>query len=300
MESLNVLDNKELISDIISKKGYATEHSYYNYIYSCDNGEVPVFFKISDSEGILAFHYPKGSSYRIFSEILAAKNDRLKYLVEFLDYVKSLGAKKVEIETDIDFRNELIAHLKKLGKHRVGKILLTFTWPIYEMSVWNGELMQGKDWKDIRYYWNKYFKDHKVEFKTAGEVDSTVLRELVLQWKKQRTGKRVTFYKYYLNAIDNGFKGFNTRIMVVDGKVAAMTAGFKIPNRNYYYSAIGIYSRDIERTGEVCNMDDLINLKNQGYEFVDFGGGEDTLTGFKQKFRPTGSYSTHIYSIMLG
>lgn len=299
MELLDALDNKELIGRIISIRGNSTEHSYHNYVYSCDLGEVPVFFKISDSEGILAFYYPKGSSYRIFSDILAERRDWLKYLVRFFDHVKSLGAKKVEMETDIGFRSELAACLKELGRYKAGRVTLTFTWPTFEMSRWDGDLMQGKDWKDIRYYWNKYFRDHKVEFKTADEVDSMALKELVLKWKKQRTGKRVTFYRYYLNAIANGFEGFNTRIMVVDDKVAAMTAGFKVPNKNYYYSAIGIYSRDIERTGEVCNMDDLMQLKKQGYETVDFGGGEGSLTEFKQKFRPTGSYQTVFYSILL-
>jgi hypothetical protein len=166
------------------------------------------------------------------------------------------------------------------------------------MKRWGGDLMQGKDWKDIRYYWHKYFRDHKVEFKDAHEVDKTVLKELVLRWKKQRTGKRVTFYKYYLNAIENGFEGFSTRIMIVDGNVAAITAGFKVPNKNYYYSAIGIYSRDIERTGEISNMDDLMQLKKKGYEYVDFGGGEEELTQFKKKFKPDSYYKTYIFSIV--
>jgi hypothetical protein len=300
MELLNALEHKDLIEKIISLRGHATEHHYYNYLYNCDIGEVPVFFKISNSEGILAFYYSKGSTYRIFSELLVDRVDRVKYIEAFLDKVRSLEAKKVEIETDMELRSELIAHFKPIHEYSIGKINLTFTWPVFDMDNWNGELMQGKDWKDIRYYWNKYFKDHKVEFKTAEEVDSKVMKDLVLEWKKQRTGKRVTFYKYYLNAIDDGFKGFDTRIMLVDGRVMAITAGFKVPNsREYYYSAIGIYSRDIPRTGEICNMDDLINLKKQGYRSVDFGGGEESLVEFKQKFRPTRSYQTHLYSILL-
>jgi hypothetical protein len=86
--------------------------------------------------------------------------------------------------------------------------------------------------------------------------------------------------------------------MLVDGHVAAITAGFKVPNKNYYYSAIGIYSRDIDRTGEISNLDDLRELKKKGYEYVDFGGGEEELSNFKSKFKPSYTYKTYVFTIV--
>jgi hypothetical protein len=297
MELLKSLEHEELLTSIIERYGYATEHNYYNYIYNCDSGEEPVFLKFSDSEIILLFYSSKDLVYRVYSPIIAKPEYRLGRLIEFFDYVFSNGAKKVEIETDDAFRSELVENFKTTGKYVAKKSVVQFTWPVFNMAQWTGDKMQGKDWKDMRNYWNKYFREHKVEFKTAQDFDKSILKELVLKWKKQRTGERTTFYKCYMNAIDNNFKGFNTRIMVADGGVVAITAGFKVPNKSYYYSAIGIYSRDIDRTGEICNMDDLLELKKQGYEFVDFGGGEPALTIFKKKFHPSSYYDTQVFYI---
>ncbi len=298
MELLNALTNEDQIKKLILGKGYCAEHNYYNYIYNCDSSEEPIFFKMSESEGILTFYHAKTSSYRLYSSIIAKSESRLNCLIAFLDYVTSHGTKKVEIETDLEFRNEILLNFKKNKNYTARKVLVTFTWPVFNMKDWNGNLMQGKDWKDMRNYWNKYFREHKVEFKTASDFDKSQLIELVMKWKKQRTGSRQTFYKCYLNAINNDFKGFKTRIMVVDGVVSAITAGFVTPKSGYYYSSIGLYLRDVERTGEICNMDDLMELKKDGYEFVDFGGGEETLTTFKKKFHPTSYYNTYVFSIV--
>jgi hypothetical protein len=295
---LNAIDNEKIVKNIISKKGYDAEHNYYNYIYNCDTDEEPLFFKTGNSEGILTFYYEKQSSYRTFSSIMAKKNARLNCLIKFLDYVKSKGAKKIEMETDAEFRKEIQKHFRNDKNYKVGSVTMTFTWPVFKMNEWTGDKIEGKKWKDMRYYWHKYFREHRVEFKDANKVDKQILKELVLQWKKQRTGKRVTFYKCYLNAVENNFKGFKTRIMLVDGHVAAITAGFKVPNKNYYYSAIGIYSRDIDRTGEISNLDDLRELKKKGYEYVDFGGGEEELSNFKSKFKPSYTYKTYVFTIV--
>jgi hypothetical protein len=297
MELLKSLEHEEFLKNIIDKYGYAVEHNYYNYIYNCDSGEEPFFFKFNDFEIILLFYSSKDKVYRLYSSIIAQSERRLACLVDFLDYIISRGAKKVEIETDESFRTEMVENFKLSGKYVAKKPVVRFTWPVFNVVAWDGDKMQGKDWKDMRNYWNKYFREHKVEFKLAQDFDKSILKKLVLKWKKQRTGERTTFYKCYLNAIENGFKGFKTRIMVVDEEVVAITAGFKIPNKNYYYSAIGVYSRDIDRTGEICNMDDLLNLKKDGYEFVDFGGGEPTLTTFKKKFHPNYYYDTQVFYI---
>jgi len=297
MQVLNAIDNEDIIKQIISEKGHDAEHNYYNYIYNCDTGEEPLFFKTGNCEGILTFYYAKNSTYRTFSSILAEKNERLNCLIKFLEYVKSKGAKKIEVETDAEFRKEIQEHFKNKDNYKVGNVIITFTWPVYKMDEWTGDKLEGKEWKDIRYYWNKYFREHKVEFTDVSKIDKKILKELVLQWKKQRTGKRVTFYRCYLNAVENNFKGFNTRIMIVDGKVTAITAGFKVPNKNYYYSSIGLYSKDIDRTSEISNLDDLRELKKQGYDYVDFGGGEEELLQFKLKFKPSFTYKTYVFSI---
>ena len=298
MELLNALENEDIVKKAISDIGYSAEHNYYHYIYNCYPDETPLFFKFEGFQGILCYHNPKNSKYRIFGGILTDPDKRLDCLMAFLEHITAMGAKKIEIETDAELRGQIIKLFKDTKKYAARKITTVYSWPLFRMCDWDGDKMQGKDWKDMRYYWNKYFREHKVEFKKAGDIKNSLLRDLVLKWKKQRTNKEITHYDQYLKAINNDFQGFNTRIMVVDGNVVALTAGFKVPNRNYYYSAIGIYSRDIERTGEICNMDDLMELKKQGYEYVDFGGGEEELTQFKKKFRPDHYYKTYVFNIV--
>jgi hypothetical protein len=167
------------------------------------------------------------------------------------------------------------------------------------MDVWKGDLMQGGEWKDMRYYWNKFFREHKVEFVTADKVSKKDMIKLVYDWKKSRkTGDRA-YIDYYIQTIKDGFNGYDvTRIMIVDGIVAAITAGF-IVRKRYYYSSIGLYNTTIPRCNDIANMDDLINLKKIGIETVDFGGIEQEHIEFKKKFRPSRYYNTQLFSIIL-
>jgi hypothetical protein len=297
----DVAKHKDIALKIISSNAHEAEHNLYCYLYNVEPGSEDFLFVFEQDMkkyGILARQ--DKSEWIVFSGILAPDTKALFFLEEFLDYAFSKGAKKVVVEFETGFRKNLIKYLKNTN-YRACAINYTLTWPVFEMKTWNGELMQGKDWKDMRYYWNKFFKNHKVEFKNHTEVSKESLKELIFEWKKTRNGKDKAYENYYLNAVNNDFIGYdNVRIMVVDGKVAALTAGFRVPmkDKNYYYSSIGIVSKEFDRAGEIANMDDLIELKKKGYEFVDFGGGEKALTDFKQKFKPTYFYKTHIFSIV--
>jgi hypothetical protein len=158
--------------------------------------------------------------------------------------------------------------------------------------------MEGKEWKNIRYYWNKFFKEHKVEFRTCSEVDKDEMKKLVYLWKEKRSGKDKAFIDYYIHAIDGCFAGYDiNRIMIVDGKVAAISAGFRF--NQGYYASIGLYNPEIDRCNEIANMDDLLNLKKSGFKLVDLGGVEKGPLEFKKKFLPTRYYKTHVFSIVL-
>ncbi len=299
----DVLIHKELVKKILDKHGCAAEHQFYCYFYNREQGQKDFIFKFEDDSAILAFYEEKNKEWEVFSEIIAPKEKQLDYFSEFLDYVFSNGTKKVLVEFEIDFRKALLKKIKEEKKYRACSLRYSLIWPVFDMSKWDGHLMQGKEWKDMRYYWNKFFREHKVEFKTADQVDKNEMKSLVIEWKKQRTSGDRAYCEYYLNAIKNDFEGYDAnRIIIVDGKVCAITAGFKVPgtlsDKNYYYSSIGIYNREFDRLGEIANMDDLIELKKKNYSFVDFGGGEKKLTEFKNKFKPTYHYKTHVFSIV--
>jgi len=291
---------KDLIEKSILKYGYCAEHYYYCYLYNISPKEQGYFFSWEDDMSILAKHDTKTNEWFVFVGILAPEDKKVLLLKEFLDYVYTkevTPVKKVWCEFIPEFRHVVMKTLKD-SDYKVNKVNYTLTWPVFNMKQWTGDKMEGKDWKDLRYYWNKFFREHKVEFRAYTPEDKSILKELVGRWKKERSGTDKTYDHYYLKAIDNDFIGYQTRVIVVDGKICGVTAGYKLTNRNYYYSSIGIIVKEFDRIGEIANMDDLINLKKQGHEIVDFGGGESHLTEFKKKFKPAYFYTTDIFSIV--
>jgi hypothetical protein len=297
------VDSRKIIEKMISRYGSAAEHNYHCYINNITavspNG-TPIILVDKDDMGILASYEPENNEFRIFTEILAPLEKKAELVHEFLDYVFSLEKKpkKVWIELETDTRKSIMKKLKHT-QYKFNKINYTLIWPVFELNSWDGDLMQGGDWKDLRYYWNKFFRDHKVEFTTADKIDKEELKNLVYKWKKTRKTGDIAYVDYYIHAIDTGFEGYDVnRIMLVDGKVGAISAGFAV-RKGYYYDSIGLYDTEIPRCNDIANMDDLINLKRLGYETVDFGGIEKKSLEFKKKFRPTRYYKTHTFSIVL-
>jgi hypothetical protein len=298
-------EGRLIIGKMLSKHGCAAEHHYSCYINNItdeDPNSTPYIYYLEEENdiGILAIYEPKKNNFRIFTELLAPKERKASLMKEFLDHVYSLDntPTKVWAELETDTRQNVLSILKN-SQYKCNTPAYTLIWPVFDMSAWNGDLMQGGEWKDMRYYWNKFFREHKVEFVTADKVSKEDMIKLVYAWKKSRkTGDRA-YIDYYLQTINDGFKGYDvTRIMLVDGVIGAITAGF-IVRKGYYYSSIGLYNTEIPRCNDIANMDDLINLKKLGIEVVDFGGIELEHLDFKKKFRPTRYYETHMFSIVL-
>ena len=305
MKLINVLDNFDLVNSIIERHGYSPEHNLWWFLYNCDKDSIPYYFSYDetkgDEQGMLVSYFPKSREYYFFSEVIGKEKDRIRCFMAFVDFAFSNNAKKICLEIDEFFREKVLEALKedKYAKvYRTTKPNAIETSSVWDMKQWNGDLMQGKEWKDLRNRWNTFFREHKVEFKTADEVSKDEMNDLLMRWKSQRTTGDRTYLNRYNKMIKAGFKGCKTRFMVVDGKLSAMTAGFKVPTRNLYYSCVGIYDRDVKNIGEISNMDDLINLKRNGYETVDFGCGGESLSAFKEKFRPTSHYKTYYFSIV--
>jgi hypothetical protein len=289
-----ITQNKDLIEKSMIRYGYDAEHYYYCFLYNIENYEQPHIFRFDDDALILAKYDKDDNDWYIFVGILAPKEKMIIYLKEFLIHAFGNGCRKVWVEFSGQFRKQL---LKELPEYKINRNAYTLTWPVFDMKQWNGDKMEGKDWKDMRYYWNKFFRDHKVERRAYIAQDKPMIKELISRWKKERNGTDRTYEHYYLSALENDFVGYETRVIIVDGLLCAITAGYKLPNRNYYYSSIGIVCKEYDRIGEIANMDDLIECKKKGYEFVDFGGGEEHLTAFKKKFKPTYYYESHVFSI---
>ncbi len=293
----DITGSKKLIEGSINKYGNCAEHYYYCYLYNIESTERPYMFRWEGDKAILAKHNTHDDEWYVFVGILAPDDDAVVLLKECLDYMFSKGAKKVWCEFKTAFRKKVMNQLAG-SSYKVNKINYTLTWPLFDMKQWDGDKMDGKEWKDMRYYWNKFFREHKVEFREYMPSDKDALKTIVKRWKEERNANDIVYDHYYLETINNDFIGYDTRVMIVDGKICGITAGYKVPMWNYYYSSIGILIKEFDRIGEIANMDDLITLKSKGYEFVDFGGGDPNHTEFKSKFKPTSYYKTHVFSIV--
>ncbi|MBN1377301.1 hypothetical protein JW949_03135 [Candidatus Woesearchaeota archaeon] len=293
---------KTRIQKDIKENGYMAEHNYYCYLYNNEGVEKDIYFSFDNKKGIMARHLKRNNKYYIFSDVIAPEGKQLDILYWFLDYcLYNKNAKEVEIE----FSEKLIKKLKrkiqtdiKWMKFSLSEMDYGLIWPVYEMAKWKGEKMKGKEWKKIRYYWNNFFRKYDIKIKPSKKIRNEELYKIVKLWKRKRNGEDAPVYNFFLNAIKNNFRGFDmSRTMIINNEPSSITAGFRIPNSNNYYSAIGLTNYKYDRLGEIANMDDLIELKKTGYDCVDFGGSDDSLFSFKKKFRPTGYYNTYVYQI---
>ena len=103
----------------------------------------------------------------------------------------------------------------------------------------------------------------------------------------------------YVKFIKSDFEGTDmSSTMVVNGEPCCITAGWRIPNTNNFYSAIGLYNYKYEGLGEVANIDDLTQIKKAGYGYADFGDSTESLLQFKKKFGPESFYRTYWFHIV--
>lgn len=293
-------DYKKHIQNAIKKYGYCAEHNYYHYQYYECPKEKNIFFKLENGRGILTNHDEKNEIWNLFpSGILAPKEERFDILIELLE--RTLRRNKVQklcVEVDESFRREILKKLKNSDRFRACSSPFILYWPLYNMFGFNSKL-KGKEWKKLRNVRNRFYKKHKVKIVDTKKIPKEELKRIVDVWLKRRNAHDRVEKHYYTNLIDNNLKGLDmAKTLIVDGKPCSITAGWKIPNSNNYYSSIGILDYSYEGLGEVTNIEDLRELKKKDYDYADFGGSDKVLLYFKKKFRPEKIYKTYLFSIV--
>ncbi len=300
IEIKNTVKYKEEIKKSIRKYGYCAEHNYHHYHYYETDGEKNVFFKLENKKGILTTYDEKNNLWYLFpSGILAPEKERFDILVQFLDYIiKNKKGKKLFVEVHEDFRREILKKLKTSNTYRASASPFILHWPLYNMSKFDAKL-KGKEWKKLRNIKNRFYKQHKVKVIDSKKLPKEELKKILDVWLKRRNAHDHVEKHYYNNLIENKLKGTDmARTLIVDGKPCSITAGWKIPNSNNYYSSIGILDYSYQGLGEVSNIIDLKDLKKKNYDYVDFGGSDKVLLYFKKKFRPEKIYKTYIFSLV--
>ena len=291
---------KEYVQKAIKKYGHCAEHNYYHYQYYENKEEKNIFFKLGNGKGILCNYDKKNNIWELFpSGVLAPEEERFDILVELLDYtLKKKKGLKLCVEVHEKFRKDILKKLKDSKKFRVCASPFILYWPLYNMSKFDSKL-KGKEWKKLRNIRNRFYKQHKVKIVDTKKVPKEELKKILNVWLKRRSAHDRVEKHYYVNLIENNLKGTDmAKTLIVDNKPCSITAGWKIPNSNDYYSSIGILDYSYEGLGEITNIEDLRLLKKKNYDYADFGGSDKTLLYFKMKFKPEKIYKTYIFSLV--
>lgn len=285
------------IQSCLQQYGHLPQHHYDFYLNYTQPGAKNIFFSFGHQEGILG--YCKNNIWRILTEPVALPEKKIFILLEVIDWIfKKSQTKKIVLEDMTeDFRKEILQAIKNSHWRAIQPSDILF-WPVFNLKDWD-EKLSGKQWKRLRNIRNRFFQEHQVEIKIAWQVNKEDLKKVVYQWLNQRRAKDRVHYRPYLRFIDNDFQGCQiNRIILVDGQIVSITAGWQIPNSQSYYSAIGLNSYDCPYIGEIANLDDLTELKKRGYYQVDFGGSDKSLLAFKMKFHPQTIYKTYTFSLV--
>lgn len=284
------------VAGAIKKYGYLPDHNYFNYLCTQNSRKKGMFFGFGQKKGIVAFFNRDNSTWRIINGIFAPGNERAEILARFLEYAASRGSNRVFVESPSEFRLELSKKMKNICK-----ISLNYSmhWPVYNLGKLD-EKLAGKQWKKLRNINNRFYKSFRVEIKNPLKISKKILKNILFRWTARRFPRDRANYGYYINAIDNNFKGFEElRAISLNGEVCSFSGGWMVPNSRIFYCSLGIFNYMHKDLGDFVNMDDLLHLKKMGYRYVDLGGSEKSLLHFKKKFRPERIYRTDVFSISM-
>lgn len=296
MDVLTPTRDEAAIRQCITKHGFSVEHQYTYFRHLNTPYKKNFFLRADDDMGVMALKTKSDVVYSL-SEPLAPFGKRIDVYLAFLDHVFSDGAKKVYAELRSQTRKDLLSHPRFLERYRETGINLTLEWPVFDLSRWDGDKLEGKKWKKLRHILNQITKNHAVTFGPPSHFRKGDLRRIVREWNSHRSGSDRVDMQQYLNAINEGFTGFDhARVVAIDGKPAAITAGWVAPG-GVYYSNLGLFNYCCDGLGELANWDDLVALKKKGFTKVDFGGSDWFLMRFKRKFKPTHAYHTHFFYV---
>jgi hypothetical protein len=314
MEAIeDIMQGRKLVESTINEYGSQAEHNFMHYSYKDDGYAKNVFLLSGNGKHGLMANVTRRGIWRLIAEPLAPREKYKELMFELFDYAldsndsptphdfagKHKGnGKKVFLELTEDVTKEIKHELAASKKYRGLTNNFILYWPVYNLKAFD-QTLPGKDWKKLRNVLNAFTKSHKVEVIPSKEVGKEKLREMILEWRKNRAAKDSVNNKFYLQIIDSGFEGFDmARTVMVDGKPCSITGGWKIPNTKGYYSSLGIINYACDGLGEYANIDDLGAIKALGCEFADFGGSDLQLLSFKKKFKPEKIYKTYIFGVV--
>lgn len=288
--------HKPKIISSIKKFGFSPEHNYYHYLYKQTPYKRCIFFDFRQKRGLVGFYNKSNDVWHVINGILAPYEERLGIFIRFLDYaLAKKKAKKVCAEFDKVFKSEIFNRLRN-SKYKLSMNYILH-WPVYDVKNFD-EALKGRKWKKLRNIRNRFCNNLPAKAKNPKKIDKNTLRSILFSWLKRRHARDRVDFGYYLNLIDNNFKGFDmARGLSINNELCSISAGWKIPNSNDFYCGIGFFNYKYKDMGDFVNLDDLIHIKKMGYEHADLGGSDKSILRFKNKFKPEKIYKTYIFSV---
>lgn len=286
---------RPVIERCIANFGWAPEHNPDYFFHSFEADLTNAFFVTSEGWGVLA--QISNDVWYLFAEPMAPGQVRAGIVREFCRLALMGGdTKKVVVELTAQTRRDL---LKILGpEFRSRAIAETFLWPILSLVIHDPEYA-GSAYKPLRNARNRFFRDHAVEVKSAQEISADALHDIVQRWERGRRASHESISEAYHALIDDQFRGTRgARVLVIDGRAEALSAGWKIPNSHTFYLAVSLHTYAHWGLGEAALMEDLKWLQEQGFYAVDLGGSDKKLFAFKKQFGAVTTYKTHQFSIV--
>lgn len=292
----NIFGNRELVEKIISDYGYSSDHNFWYFNNMKGDSVVPKFFVFDEKYAVFALHYLDDNDFEIISDVLAPPEERVSVLSQFVDHALSESG-KVFLTLDKSLKRDFVRKID--SKYLAHKPTRVFDSPIYDLKKFDPSICGGQ-WKKVRNHLNQFFRNHKVEVRDFDSKDKEAVKFVVMGWGKSRKSSVAkSWIPVFLNFVENDFKGCDmARVIYVDDEPCSVTAGWRIPNSNGYYSAIGIHNYKYNGLGEAAYVDDLTQLKLRGFDFVDFGGSErKNLLDFKLKFAPERVVRQYLFGV---
>lgn len=285
---------RPLIEECIQKFGHVAEHNLEYFIHWGVDYDARIFVRFPDGSGLLTFR--DGNKWEVFVEPLSTREKKIPMLFAFFEHAFSqTEVKKVKVELRTETRRQL---LQSLPPHlRASRINYTLTAPVYDLGLFDPALPGGR-YKDLRNARNVFYRDHAVEIVDAHTADKHALHAVVNAWEKNRPPRDRAFPNMFHAFIDDDFRGTSSaRVFRVDGRVVGLNAGWRIPNSQAYYTAIGLHDYSVRDMGDMLSLEDLDFLKKAGYHYADFGGSWKSAIAYKLKYGEPELYKSFIFSV---
>lgn len=279
----------------LKKFGYSCQHNL-NFLskYYPKPGSQLIYFDFQERGGWLAWR--NKDFINIIDEPLTPLGQKTFILTKTLNWLYSLSdIKKILIEDcSLETRKIIANNIKFPWKIQKPNILW---WPILDLVEFD-ENLSGQKWKRLRYVRNIFNKMKDISLVEAINFPKERLISLVHYWRQNRKVKERVYWHQYVQAIDDNFRGIDITKVVLRGQdPVAMIAGWKIPNSKGFYLFLNIHDYSIENIGEYANLNLLREVKNLGFDYINFGGADKKSLIFKLKFQPNKIYKTYSFYI---